>query len=104
MKFILHDWNDALCLKLLKNITAGMKRGYSTLVVEDFILPVKDTSLLPAMWDMQMMALLSAMERTEKQWKVLFEQAGLEVEGFYQPPGDGTGIIVLNLAEEVGTP
>ena len=33
-----------------------------------------------------------------------FEQAGLEIEGFYQPPCDGTGIIVLNLAEEVARP
>ena len=104
MKFILHDCNDELCLKLLRNVTAGMKRGYSTLIVEDFILPVKGASLLPAMWDMQMMALLSAMERTERQWRTLFGQAGLEIEGFHQPPGDGTGIIVLHLAEEVGTP
>jgi len=104
MKFILHDWNDELCLKLLKNVTAGMKKSYSTLIVEDFILPVKGASLLPAMWDMEMMTLLSAMERTKKQWTSLFEQAGLEIEGFYQPPGDGTGIIVLNLADEVGTP
>lgn len=103
MKFILHDWNDELCLKLLKNVAAGMKRGYSTLIVEYFILPVKGASLLPAMWDMQIMSLISTMERTERQWKNLFEQAGLEIEGFYQPPGDGTGIIVLNLAGEVGT-
>lgn len=104
MKFILHDWNDELCLKLLRNVTAGMKKGYSTLIVEDFILPVKGASLLPAMWDMEMMCLLSAMERTEKQWSKLFEQAGLEIEGFYQPPGDGTGIIVLQLPEDVATP
>jgi hypothetical protein len=104
MKFILHDWNDELCLKLLRNVTAGMRRGYSTLVVEDFVLPAKGASLLPAMWDMQMMSLLSARERTEKQWTALFEQAGLEIQGFYQPPGDGTGIIVLSLAEKVSTP
>ncbi len=104
MKFILHDWNDELSLKLLRNVTAGMKRGYSTLIVEDFILPVKGAALLPAMWDIEMMSLLSAMERTEKQWRTLFEQAGLEIEGFYQPPGDGTGIIVLDIAKEMATP
>lgn len=104
MKFILHDWNDELCLKLLKNVTAGMQQGYSTLIVEDFILPTKGASLLPAMWDMQMMSLLSAMERTERQWRTLFDQAGLEIEGFYPPPGDGTGIIVLRLAGDVVAP
>lgn len=104
MKFILHDWNDELCLRLLRNVTAGMKKGYSTLIVEDFVLPVKGAALLPSMWDMEMMCILSAMERTERQWTTLLEQAGLEIEGFYQPPGDGTGIIVLNLAENVATP
>lgn len=104
MKFILHDWSDDLCVKLLQNVAAGMKSGYSTLVVEDFIVPATGAALLPAMWDMEMMSLLSAMERTERQWRTLFEKAGLEIEGFYQPPGDGTGIILLNLAEEVGAP
>lgn len=50
------------------------------------------------------MAILLAMELTERKWMTLFEQAGLETEGFYQPPGDGIGIIMLNLAKEVGTP
>ena len=103
MKFILHDWNDELCLKLLRNIKMGMRRGHSTLVVEDFILPVKGASLLPAIWDLQMMSLLSAMGRTGRQWRGLFEQAGLKIECFYQPPGDDTGIIILHLAEEAGT-
>ena len=104
MKFIMHDWNDELCVKVLRNVVAGMKKGYSTLIVEDFIIPARDAALLPAMWDLQMMSLLSAMERTEKQWRALFEQVGLEIEGFYLPPGDGTGIIVLTLAEEVAEP
>jgi hypothetical protein len=34
----------------------------------------------------------------------LFMQAGLEIQGFHQPPGDGTGIIVLSLAEEISAP
>jgi hypothetical protein len=101
MKLILRDWNDNLSLKLLRNVTAGMKIGYSTLIVEDFILPVKGASLLPVLWDMEMMELIPVMERTERQWMDLCEKADLEIEGFYQPPGDGTGIIVLNLADEV---
>jgi hypothetical protein len=99
MKFIMHDWSDEKCLTILKNVTASMKKGYSTLIIEDFILPVKGCKLLPAMWDMQMMTFLSAMERTERQWLELLTKAGLEIEGFYQPPGDGTGIIVTRLKE-----
>lgn len=97
MKFILHDWSDEKCLTILKNVTAAMTKGYSTLVIEDFVLPVKGCALLPAMWDMEMMSFLSAMERTEKQWQWLLTKAGLEIEGFYPPPGDGTGVIVTRL-------
>lgn len=105
MKFILHDRNDELCLKPLRNVTTGMRRGHSALVVEDFILLVESALLLPGVWDIHMMSLLSAMERRERQWRGLFAQAGLEIEGVYQPPGDRTGIFVLHLAEEkTGTP
>jgi len=99
MKFIMHDWSDDQCLIILKNVTSAMKKGYSTLIIEDFILPITGCPLLPAMWDMQMMAMLSAMERNEDQWRQLLDKAGLEIEGLYPPPGDGTGIIVTKLRE-----
>lgn len=99
MKFILHDWSDERCLTILSNITASMKKGFSQLIIEDFILPVKGATILPAIWDMQMMTFMSAMERTERQWRVLLEKAGLEIEGFHLPPGDGTGIIVTKLKD-----
>jgi len=99
MKFIMHDWSDEKCLIILKNITTSMKKGYSTLVIEDFIIPPKGCALLPAMWDMQMMAMLSAMERTENQWMELLGEAGLEIEGFFSPPGDGTGVIMTKLKD-----
>lgn len=97
MKFILHDWSDEKSLIILKNITASMKRGYSQLVIEEFILPPTGASLLPTLFDMQMITFLAAMERTEKHWRALLDKAGLVVEGFHLPPGDGTGIIVTSL-------
>ncbi|KAF2624501.1 S-adenosyl-L-methionine-dependent methyltransferase [Macroventuria anomochaeta] len=85
------------CLAIVKNVTASMKRGYSQLIIEDFILPPTGTTILPALFDMQMIAFLVAMERTEKHWRELLGDAGLVVEGFHLPPGDGTGIIVTSL-------
>jgi hypothetical protein len=97
MKFILHDWSDEKCLAILKNVTASMKRDYSHLIIEDFILPPTGASLLPILFDMQMITFLAAMERIEKQWRELLSEAGLVVDGFHLPPGDGTGIIVTSL-------
>jgi hypothetical protein len=30
MKFILHDWNDDLCVKLFRNITAGTRKRFDS--------------------------------------------------------------------------
>ncbi|KAF2123875.1 S-adenosyl-L-methionine-dependent methyltransferase [Dothidotthia symphoricarpi CBS 119687] len=99
MKFIMHDWSDEKCLLILSNVTTSMKKGFSQLIIEDYILPTTGTTTLPAIWDMQMMTYLAAMERTEKQWRALLGKAGLSIEGFYQPPHDGTGIIVTELKQ-----
>ncbi|KAI0442419.1 S-adenosyl-L-methionine-dependent methyltransferase [Xylaria telfairii] len=97
MKFILHDYVDEQCLQILKKVKASMIKGYSYLVINDFILPDTECGLLQSQWDLMMMVLTSSMERTESQWRVLLGAAGLSIEGMYSPPGDGQGIIVATL-------
>ncbi|KAI9708218.1 MAG: hypothetical protein M1820_004172 [Bogoriella megaspora] len=97
MKHILHDWSFEHSLTILNNVTTQMTKGYSNLVIEDFVLPDKGCPLLPAMWDIIMMGYLAAMERTKSQWQELLDAAGLEIEGFYNPPGDGNAIIITKL-------
>ncbi|KAI1810418.1 S-adenosyl-L-methionine-dependent methyltransferase, partial [Poronia punctata] len=97
MKFIMHDYNDEQCLVILKNVAQAMKKGYSQLVINDFILPDVGCPELSARWDMSMMTIMGGIERTETQWRSLMDTAGFHVEGLYQPPGDGQGIIVLSL-------
>ncbi|KAL1964923.1 hypothetical protein VTN77DRAFT_6276 [Rasamsonia byssochlamydoides] len=93
LKLILHDWSDDDCRIILNNIKAAMKKGYSKLIVEDFILPDQDCSLLQSMWDCIMMLFLSSMERSADQWTQLFESVGLKVTKFWYPPGEAQGII-----------
>lgn len=93
----MHDYSDQDCLKILRNVKNAMTAGYSYLVINDFILPDVGCNLLSAQWDLVMMLVMSGLERTEGEWKTLMEAAGLEIEGLYQPPGDGQGIIVANL-------
>jgi len=97
LKFIMHDWSDEKCIQILKNVAAAMTPGFSFLVIEDFILPDSGCPELAAMWDMQMIAFLAGMERTRSQWRGLMEAAGFDIEGFYPPPGDGTGITITEL-------
>ncbi|KAI1637608.1 S-adenosyl-L-methionine-dependent methyltransferase [Biscogniauxia mediterranea] len=98
IKFVLHDFPDKDCAQILNNVRASMSKGHSYLVINDFILP--DTTGCPhisAEWDLMKLALASEMERTETQWRALLSSAGFAIEGMYQPPGDGQGIIVATL-------
>ena len=72
-----------------------MTPGYSKLILGEFILRNTGTSLLAAGFDLQMMALHSGMERSERQWRTLLEGAGLEVTKVAFPPGteNGEGIV-----------
>jgi hypothetical protein len=98
MKSTLHDWVDDDCIRILKNVASVMKRGYSYLVIDEIVLPDTGCSLLSATTDLMMMAFVSAMERSEVHWRKLLAAAGLSIEGIYQPPTDGHGIIVATLA------
>ncbi|KAI2468970.1 S-adenosyl-L-methionine-dependent methyltransferase [Annulohypoxylon bovei var. microspora] len=98
MKSVMHDWVDKDCVRILKSVASSMTRGYSYLVLNEFILPDIGCALLPATADIMMMAFVSGMERSETQWVKLLTAAGLAIEGFYQPPNDGQGIIVATLA------
>ncbi|GAP83312.1 putative winged helix-turn-helix transcription repressor DNA-binding [Rosellinia necatrix] len=97
MKFILHDYMDDQCIQILQNVKTSMVKGYSYLVINDFIIPETGCGLLQSEWDLMMMVLLSSMERTESQWRTLLESAGFSIEGVYNPVGDGQGIIVAAL-------
>lgn len=89
----MHDWSDEVCLGILTRTAAAMKAGYSKLLLNEFILPDRGYPLFPAGFDLQMMAMHAAQERTESQWLSLLETAGLKVVKFWIQPGGGEGII-----------
>ncbi|KAK4575516.1 hypothetical protein RGQ29_026466 [Quercus rubra] len=82
MKWILHDWNEEECVKLLKRckeaITINDKKG--KVIIIDFMVENQkenekstETQLF---FDMVMMVLVKGKERTEKEWAKLFLDAG----------------------------
>ncbi|PLB51497.1 O-methyltransferase [Aspergillus steynii IBT 23096] len=93
MKFILHDWSDEESQQILTQLHAAMKKGYSKLIIEEFVLADKDCAMLQAMWDWEMMIFCNSMERTADRWAQLLDKAGFKVVKFWSPPGDGQGII-----------
>ncbi|KAB8226869.1 S-adenosyl-L-methionine-dependent methyltransferase [Aspergillus alliaceus] len=97
LKFILHDWCDEKCRIILDHIAAAMKKGYSKLLIEEFILSDTDSYLLPVLLDMIVMVFCPGMERTRSQWAKLLKVSGLAVRNFWFPKGDGQGIIEAEL-------
>lgn len=75
MKQIIKDWNDAQCIQLLSNCRKAMKRGGKVLVAEIVLLPGRETSIQKFI-DLQLMILSPGQERTEVQYRQLFEAAG----------------------------
>ena len=96
--FIMHDWTDDVCLRILGNTTAAMKKGYSKLLLNEFILPDQGCPLFAAGFDLEMMAMHAGQERTERRWSALLAKAGLHVLRFWIPEGGGEGIIETELA------
>ncbi|KAI1417113.1 putative O-methyltransferase [Hypoxylon sp. FL1857] len=97
---ILHDWSDRKCLEILRHVKKAMKPGYSKLLIHEMIIPEQGASAFHAMLDMTMMAFNAGMERTERQWKQLLEEAGLTVVKIWLPPQDDADGIVEAILEE----
>ncbi|KAL9073516.1 MAG: hypothetical protein Q9157_004721 [Trypethelium eluteriae] len=95
--FIFHDWSDEACLKILSNTVSAMKKGYSKILLNEFILPDRGCPLLPIGMDLNMMAMHAGQERTENQWRALLVKAGLEPT-FWFSNGGAEGIIEAHLS------
>ena len=70
-----------------------MKPGYSKLFINEWVLADTGASLLGSLLDINMMALLSGMERTESQWKSLLPTCGLEITKFWSVGRDAEGLV-----------
>jgi hypothetical protein len=75
MKHIIHDWPDELCIKILKACRKGVNPGGKLLVVDNVIQPGNEFA--PGKFlDIEMLIFPGGCERTEKQFRELFTDAG----------------------------
>jgi hypothetical protein len=82
-RHIFHNWPDAACLSILRHTAAAMS-PYSRLIVADIVLPNTSVPLLYSLLDLQIMT-IAGMERSEKQWRELFNAAGLRISNIRSP-------------------
>lgn len=98
MHAVLHDWPDHKAQQLLENTRDAMVKGYSKLFVYDIVLPPTGASISQTTMDVQMMALLSASERTQGAWEKLLTSAGFKICNFWPDPQQYEMVIEAEIA------
>ena len=85
IKNCLHDWPEAEARTILKHIADAMSEE-STLLVCETSLSEQGVPFMNAVFDWVMMIQFAGLERTEKQWKALFESVGLVIRQIWPSP------------------
>ena len=79
MSHIVHDWGDEDCIKFLRNIRQSIAENGRLLVVE-MVIPSGNTPHFGKLMDICMMTMYSAgRERTEAEYRQLFQAAGFRL-------------------------
>ncbi|MEV0052217.1 methyltransferase [Saccharopolyspora shandongensis] len=76
LKYIMHDWDDDACVRILKNCRASLKEGGRVVVVDLLIPEVGIPGIAPLM-DMNMLSMTGGKERETAEFDALFSAAGL---------------------------
>lgn len=78
MKYIIHDWEDQKCLRILRNCRHAMTKDGRVLVVEHVIPPGNDFDW-GKLLDINMLVGPGGQERTREEFATLFRRAGLRL-------------------------
>lgn len=86
LKYILHDWDDESCVRLLRQCRQALRPG-GRVVVVDMVIDEEAAGFGPLM-DIAMLTMLGSRERTLAEFDWLFARAGLKRvrETGVQPP------------------
>jgi SAM-dependent methyltransferase len=80
MRHIIHDWDDNESLTILQNCRKAMRPDGKLLVVEG-VVPLGNEPSVSKFFDLAMMVLPGGMERTEEEYRQLFQRAGFRMTG-----------------------
>ncbi len=78
MQQIIHDWNDELAVNILANCREAMTDNGRLLVIDAVLAPGNDQDMNKFM-DLHMLIATGGRERTEAEFRKLFQDAGLEL-------------------------
>lgn len=85
LSYILHDWDDESCRRILGSIKAAAKPG-ARLVVLEGIMPEGDEHHFTKLFDLVMMAILGGKERNADEFEQLLSSAGFALDRIVSTP------------------
>ncbi|MBI3242626.1 MAG: hypothetical protein HYZ49_10075 [Chloroflexi bacterium] len=84
MKTVLHDWSDEKCQVILNHCRQAMQPSSRLLIVERVI--ASPTDFAGAFYDLHMQVLMNGKERTESEFSLLLQKAGLKLNRVIPTP------------------
>lgn len=78
LRHIIHDWDDEKSIRILKNIHKATKKDGRLLLVESVIPPGNEPSF-GKLLDLAMLVIPGGEERTEEEYRTLYEAAGFRL-------------------------
>ena len=79
MKYIIHDWDDDKCVRLLQNCRKAMADDGRVLVI-DHVVAAGNRFDWGKLMDINMMVIMGSKERTKDEFRQLFARAGLRLK------------------------
>lgn len=87
MRHIIHDWNDERSVTILRNVGRAIRPGGKLLVIEGVVKPGNDESFTKLL-DITMLTLPGGQERTEEEYRWLYEQTGFKLTRIVPTTGE----------------
>ena len=78
LKWIIHDWDDAKAIAILKNCYQAMSDNSRLLLIEQVISPRNELSF-GQLLDLNMLVMMGGRERTEAEYRSLLQAAGFQL-------------------------
>lgn len=97
MHAIIQDWDDATCTQILLSIIPAMERGYSKIIINDFVVPDRGAHWVQTSLDLELMLGLAARHRTLAEHTAVIEGAGLRVVQIFRHPQSFDSLIEVEL-------
>ena len=83
MKYIIHDWDDEKCLRILGACRSAMAPEGRVLVV-DHVIPPGNAANWGKLLDINMLVVPGGQERTRKEFENLFRRAGMRLKRVFR--------------------